>query len=122
MSKTNKILIPVLLLLFGYSAVDLSCYFLNFYWSKKQITNLERMMDDQIVPPYSVIMDSNSPDAISTKRTIPAQGTEMLPEFHSLYAENADIMTKKKIRMGCPSWISAVIFFSLLSCSSMATV
>ena len=85
MSKTNKILVPALLLLFGYSAVDLSCYFLDFYQSKKQISNLERMMD------------SNSTDAISTNNLIPAQGGEMLPEFYNLYAGNADMIGWVKI-------------------------
>ncbi len=97
MSKTNKILIPALLLLFGYSAVDLSCYFLDFYRSKMQISKLERMMEDPIVRPYSVIMNSNSPDAISTNNPIPAQGEEMLPQFQNLYAKNADIIGWVKI-------------------------
>lgn len=54
-------------------------------------------MDDQIIDPYSFMMDSNSPDEISTKTHIPEKGREILPEFKNLYAENADIIGWVKI-------------------------
>lgn len=97
MNKANQILISALLLLFGYSAITLGCYLLDFYRSKRQISNLEQMMEEQTVRPYSVITDSGALPAVNMDNITPKQGLEMLPEFHKLYAENTDIIGWLKI-------------------------